>query len=420
MKVLAADGAAVAAGPPGRGDARAGVRGRGGGRVRATTRSATTRRAPQAGDAGRAHAVRRALRLPGPGRVGGGPRQACSVPRWPRSSPRCGPAGAACATRCRELLTWPDASDRRRWSRRSSRPRAPRRWHARATPWRSSWPASYPGDPGVLVALLLNQVRLAPGEAIWMPAGNLHAYLRGAGVEIMASDNVLRGGLTPKRVDVGELLRVLRFEAGAGAADRAGGRRAPGVGRGGCRCAEFALHPDRPGRRRAQPRVLPARAGRACCSACRAGRRRRRHRADGRPVGVRPCRTRRSTLHGPAAPSFEARRRGPQWRSEADPGRDLRVRGRAHVRLPRRGARLRARRSTPAAAACSSVTELTLEVSLRRALEVPDDDRAGGDRRPGRLVRAARACTSTPAWARPERIGRARRCTALRDCPERC
>jgi mannose-6-phosphate isomerase len=71
----------------------------------------------------------------------------------------------------------------------------------------------YPGDPGVLVALLLNHVRLAPGEAIWMPAGNLHAYLNGAGVEIMAaSDNVLRGGLTPKRVDVGELMRVLRFE----------------------------------------------------------------------------------------------------------------------------------------------------------------------------------------------------------------
>ena len=71
----------------------------------------------------------------------------------------------------------------------------------------------YPGDPGVLVALLLNHVRLEPGKAIWMPAGNLHAYLNGAGVEIMAaSDNVLRGGLTPKRVDVGELLRVLRFE----------------------------------------------------------------------------------------------------------------------------------------------------------------------------------------------------------------
>ncbi|BCJ44581.1 putative mannose-6-phosphate isomerase ManA [Actinoplanes ianthinogenes] len=71
----------------------------------------------------------------------------------------------------------------------------------------------YPGDPGVLVALLLNLVHLTPGEAIWMPAGNLHAYLHGLGVELMAaSDNVLRGGLTPKRVDVAELLRVLRFE----------------------------------------------------------------------------------------------------------------------------------------------------------------------------------------------------------------
>jgi mannose-6-phosphate isomerase len=71
----------------------------------------------------------------------------------------------------------------------------------------------YSADPGVLVALLLNQVELAPGEALWMPAGNLHAYLHGTGVEIMAaSDNVLRGGLTPKRVDVDELMRVLRFD----------------------------------------------------------------------------------------------------------------------------------------------------------------------------------------------------------------
>ena len=62
-------------------------------------------------------------------------------------------------------------------------------------------------------AVLLNRVRLRPDEAVFMPAGNLHAYLRGVGVEVMAaSDNVLRGGLTPKRVDVPELLRVLRFE----------------------------------------------------------------------------------------------------------------------------------------------------------------------------------------------------------------
>ena len=70
----------------------------------------------------------------------------------------------------------------------------------------------YPGDAGVLAALLLNRITLAPGEAIFLPAGNLHTYLRGFGVEVMAnSDNVLRGGLTPKHVDVPELLRVLDF-----------------------------------------------------------------------------------------------------------------------------------------------------------------------------------------------------------------
>ncbi|AFM16150.1 mannose-6-phosphate isomerase, type 1 [Mycolicibacterium chubuense NBB4] len=70
----------------------------------------------------------------------------------------------------------------------------------------------YPGDAGVLASLLLNRLTLAPGEAIYLPAGNLHAYLQGVGVEVMAnSDNVLRGGLTPKHVDVPELLRVLDF-----------------------------------------------------------------------------------------------------------------------------------------------------------------------------------------------------------------
>ncbi|GGK46452.1 mannose-6-phosphate isomerase, class I [Nocardia camponoti] len=71
----------------------------------------------------------------------------------------------------------------------------------------------YPGDAGVLAALLLNRLTLEPGQALFLAAGNLHAYLRGLGVEIMAnSDNVLRGGLTPKHVDVPELLRVLDFE----------------------------------------------------------------------------------------------------------------------------------------------------------------------------------------------------------------
>ncbi|WP_320778473.1 mannose-6-phosphate isomerase, class I [Streptomyces sp. CRN 30] len=76
----------------------------------------------------------------------------------------------------------------------------------------------YPGDPGVLAALLLNHVRLLPGEALYLSAGVPHAYLSGLGVEIMAnSDNVLRCGLTPKHIDVPELLRIVRFEpAGPG------------------------------------------------------------------------------------------------------------------------------------------------------------------------------------------------------------
>jgi mannose-6-phosphate isomerase len=70
----------------------------------------------------------------------------------------------------------------------------------------------YPDDAGVVAALLLNHVRLAPGEALYLPAGNLHAHLGGVGVEILAnSDNVLRGGLTGKHVDVPELLKVLDF-----------------------------------------------------------------------------------------------------------------------------------------------------------------------------------------------------------------
>jgi len=71
---------------------------------------------------------------------------------------------------------------------------------------------AYPGDPGIAVALLLNLVSLRAGEALYLPAGNIHAYLDGIGVELMAaSDNVLRGGLTPKHVDVPELLEVLEF-----------------------------------------------------------------------------------------------------------------------------------------------------------------------------------------------------------------
>jgi mannose-6-phosphate isomerase len=74
---------------------------------------------------------------------------------------------------------------------------------------------AYPGDVGALAALLLNHVVLASGEALYLPAGNLHSYLRGTAVEISAnSDNVLRGGLTAKHIDVPELLRVLDFSYG--------------------------------------------------------------------------------------------------------------------------------------------------------------------------------------------------------------
>ncbi|WP_460799721.1 mannose-6-phosphate isomerase, class I [Microbacterium sp. GXF0217] len=68
----------------------------------------------------------------------------------------------------------------------------------------------YPSDPGVVVALLMNHIVLRRGEGIFLRAGLLHAYLSGLGVEIMAaSDNVLRGGLTPKHIDVAELMRIV-------------------------------------------------------------------------------------------------------------------------------------------------------------------------------------------------------------------
>jgi len=71
---------------------------------------------------------------------------------------------------------------------------------------------AYPGDPGIVLSLLLNHVTLLRGEVLYLPAGNIHAYLSGLGVEVMAaSDNVLRGGLTPKHIDIDELLDVLDF-----------------------------------------------------------------------------------------------------------------------------------------------------------------------------------------------------------------
>lgn len=67
----------------------------------------------------------------------------------------------------------------------------------------------HPGDSGLVAALLLNYRVLEPGQALFMPAGGLHAYLRGTGIELLAnSDNVLRAGLTSKHIDVPELLKL--------------------------------------------------------------------------------------------------------------------------------------------------------------------------------------------------------------------
>jgi mannose-6-phosphate isomerase len=96
--------------------------------------------------------------------------------------------------------------------------------------WAATLAETYPGDPGVVISLMCNHLTLAPGEAVYLPAGNLHAYLSGAGVEVMASsDNVLRGGLTNKHVDLAALIEVLDFTDGKVPVLR------PVLGRGGLR-----------------------------------------------------------------------------------------------------------------------------------------------------------------------------------------
>ena len=81
--------------------------------------------------------------------------------------------------------------------------------------WMIKLNEEYPGDMGVLSPIFLNLIRLEPQQAMYLPAGELHGYLEGAGIELMAnSDNVLRGGLTPKHIDVQELLAVLNFTDG--------------------------------------------------------------------------------------------------------------------------------------------------------------------------------------------------------------
>lgn len=97
-----------------------------------------------------------------------------------------------------------------------------------ALAWMHRLAAQHPGDPGILAPLFLHVVDLAPGEGLFLEAGELHCYLEGAAVEIMASsDNVLRAGLTTKPRAVGELLRIGRFAPRTPSILR-GSERAPG------------------------------------------------------------------------------------------------------------------------------------------------------------------------------------------------
>jgi mannose-6-phosphate isomerase len=109
---------------------------------------------------------------------------------------------------------WNAADDRTARAIDQAVANADRRSDDPAMRWMTAIAALYPGDAGVLAPLFLNLVTLAPGEAMYLGAGELHSYLEGVGIEIMGnSDNVLRGGLTAKHVDVPELCRVLRFES---------------------------------------------------------------------------------------------------------------------------------------------------------------------------------------------------------------
>jgi mannose-6-phosphate isomerase len=102
----------------------------------------------------------------------------------------------------------------------------------------------YPRDPAILSPLYLNLIKLDPGQAIYLPAGVLHAYVYGLGVELMASsDNVLRGGLTPKHIDIPELTRILMFSPFMPEIldPAAGGGENPDFFRYPAPCGEFSL-----------------------------------------------------------------------------------------------------------------------------------------------------------------------------------
>ncbi len=111
-----------------------------------------------------------------------------------------------------------------------------------ARSWVRRLAAAYPGDATALAPLVLDHPRLAPGAGVFLPAGVPHAYLGGAGVELMgASDNVVRGGLTPKHVDTGTLVDLLA-PPGVGVEPMPGDGVALGVRRYAPPVPEIALH----------------------------------------------------------------------------------------------------------------------------------------------------------------------------------
>jgi mannose-6-phosphate isomerase len=102
-------------------------------------------------------------------------------------------------SRCREVLTRPEGLH----------PDLFRKFE-----WCVALADMYPGDPAAAISLLMNFVTLNRGDSLQLPAGVMHAYLHGAGIEVMAaSDNVLRAGLTSKTIAVEELLQVVNFQS---------------------------------------------------------------------------------------------------------------------------------------------------------------------------------------------------------------
>ncbi len=124
------------------------------------------------------------------------------------------PAGDGVAALVRDLLTMSEPAGLVDAVVKAAARGTDERW-ALERSWTVRLGERYPGDPGIVVALLLNLIELSAGEALFLSAGQLHCYLEGTAVEIMGgSDNVLRGGLTPKHVDVPELLDTLDRSTG--------------------------------------------------------------------------------------------------------------------------------------------------------------------------------------------------------------